>query len=119
MSNEKNHIEQAYEEGKRIQHFTWGSCWIKKHSDNLAETEKGELRNRTSWAFDENATHWRVLPDDVETDIPKNKVEHNRYGVKVEVSNFETPTQPDAIQQAIDLLKSNGYEVYRIEKIKV
>jgi len=42
--------------------------------------------------------HWEIYPEDIEP---------------------ETTSQPDAIQKAIDLLKSNGYEIYQITKTKL
>jgi hypothetical protein len=98
MSNEKNPIEQYYDEGIRIKYKDWDKgIWIEKHSDTHSINEKGIIEFH-NWSFDNLPELWEVWRDDTRGD---------------------TATQPDAIRQAIDLLKSNGYEVYQIEKIKV
>lgn len=96
-----NPIVQAYEQGKRIRHKEWGyDKWIKKYNENTSIDEI-EIKWKTDdWIFviSRESQSWEIWHED---------------------AKGNTATQTDAIQQAIDLLKSNGYEVYKIEKIKI
>jgi hypothetical protein len=102
MKNQKtNPIVEAYEQGKRIRRKTWDTVhWLKKHSDILSVTTDSWFNKKSFWNFDTNPEEWEVWYEDAETETP------------------EEP-QTDAIQQAIDLLKANGYEIYQITKTKL
>jgi len=95
-----NAIVEAYEQGKRISRKDWqGTIWIKKHSDT--ESIDGSYNiNPYPWSFRERPEEWEIWHEDVDPEET-------------------TEPQTDAIQQAIDLLKANGYEIYQITKTKL
>lgn len=99
-----NHIVQALNEGKRIQHDTWNTYWIKKYSDTEAIDVKGHFWKNTKFNFNTNPNEWRIHTEDIETETP---TQNEKISLIME------------IDRAINLLKSNGYEVYKIEKIKL
>jgi hypothetical protein len=93
----KNHILEAYNAGKRIKHEIWTNSWIKKHSENETIDDNDVIKPYSYWKFfNEKLDEWRVHPDDIEPE--------------------ETQTE---IQKAIDLLKANGYEIYQFTKTKL
>jgi hypothetical protein len=165
----KNHIEQAYEEGKRIRLKDWLKVlWIKKHSSEQSINSIGAYHLNDDWTFYEYPEQWEIWHEDVETETPTQPktptnpiLEAFHAGKRVRLKNWnkndwtkkysetqsitesgkifnstcwsfdtkpeqweiwlndiETLPQPEGIQQAIHLLKANGYEVYKIEKIK-
>ena len=91
-----NKIEQALNEGKRIQHNTWTTYWIKKHSDNLIEDKNGDTCHISHWTYNKTPNEWRILPNDIEPEEPQTE-----------------------IQKAIKLLIENNYEVYHITKTQI
>jgi hypothetical protein len=95
----RNDILEAYNKGLRIRNKKWGmSEWIKKYSNTKSINSYNLYHPVGVWAFHAIPKYWEIFHEDVEP---------------------ETPEPQTEIQQAIDLLKANGYEVYQITKTKL
>ena len=93
MENQKtNPIVEAFNAGKRIRKKGW-AIWhyVEKFNENC----QMQFENYSFWKSPEI---WEIFPDAFEP---------------------ETPRFIDSIQQAIELLKENGYEIYQITKTKL
>ena len=61
-----NHIEQAYEQGKRIRVKYWvNGSWIKKYSSNHSITEHGAIWWCKCWSFYINPEVWEIWHEDL------------------------------------------------------
>ena len=94
----KNPIVEAYKQGKRIREKNWEvNKWIKTYNDSFAIYNDKTCGLKDSFTFWTHPEQWEIWYEDIEPEEP----------------------QPDAIQQAINLLKANGYEIYKIIKTKL
>jgi hypothetical protein len=85
-----NNILEAYEQGKRIRRKGWERYWIKKNNETSSIDESGNIQpiNKSfKWSFYDKPEQWEIHPEDIAT---------------------LTETQ-----KAIELLKSQGYEVFK------
>jgi len=106
----RNDILEAYNKGLKIRKKDWKTSWVKKINETSSIDESGIIytnKKAVEWSFYHKPENWEILPDAFEPEEPQtDAIEH------------EEP-QTDAIQQAIDLLKANGYEIYQITKTKL
>lgn len=90
----RNQIIEALCNGKRARMISWpAGNWIRKTDDNMLTCQGGM---KHGWVYNFAPNLWEILDDEpTQTDLPSD------------------------IYNAIDLLKANGYEIYKVTKTQI